>query len=261
MQCAALPIIIRSPNGASRVNDVHVGVATPIGIGETAVNTSVQHELLGIAAYRQGDYCQAVLHFEALLGLGESNSKIGRWRANALYLNGQYQQAIRSFLDVLDADPNDAPSLHQLAMIFACCPDDSVRNGMCSLRYAVNACQATNWKNWIYVSGLAAAHAELGDFSLATRLAWRSFHMAPEAHKAARFARVRQYHRKQPLRSGVPRLRILDCVDQEQPTWPECEWPTDNGSDDSTHRQINRSMPMITGLIRRALAIGFLLIH
>jgi tetratricopeptide (TPR) repeat protein len=82
----------------------------------------------------------------------------------------QYDKALADYEKALQLDthPHAARSL---AWFHATCPDEKYRDGKRALALATKACDLwpNGWKRNYYLSALAAAHAELGDFSEAVK--------------------------------------------------------------------------------------------
>ena len=96
-----------------------------------------------------------------------------------------------------------ASTSHSLSWILATCPDDSVRDGAKAVRYAIRACELTEWENAEYLDTLAAAYAEAGDFLAAVK--WQKKAMQPlgesEDRTRTRFqSRLELYRAKKPYR-------------------------------------------------------------
>jgi tetratricopeptide (TPR) repeat protein len=82
---------------------------------------------------------------------------------------GDYQPALADMETAIRLDPNRAESHHGRAWILAACPDARIRNGQQSLTSATRACELTNFKNPRYLSTLAIAYSETGDFAAAVK--------------------------------------------------------------------------------------------
>jgi tetratricopeptide (TPR) repeat protein len=149
-------------------------------------------------AFKHGDFVGAIRGFDELISLDCAGPEIHCWRALALSLSGRYREAYAGFLAALDCDPHYARALHQLAYLCACCPDADLRDGRRAVEFAKRACDASEWKEWIMVSGLAAAYAESGDYESAVRFAEMTLDMAPAEERGERMRRLEQY------RAGIP---------------------------------------------------------
>ncbi len=82
---------------------------------------------------------------------------------------GDYRSALADVETAIRLDPNNAESHHGRAWILATCPDGRIRNGEQAVASAARACELTNFKNPRFVSTLAIAYSETGDFAAAVK--------------------------------------------------------------------------------------------
>lgn len=82
---------------------------------------------------------------------------------------GDYKAALADVETAIRLDPNHAESHHGRAWILATCPDTKIRNGQEAVASAARACELTNSKNHRYLSTLAIAYSETGDFAAAVK--------------------------------------------------------------------------------------------
>jgi Flp pilus assembly protein TadD len=75
-----------------------------------------------------------------------------------------------------------------------------MRNGQQAVDNARRICILTEWNDWVSLSVLAAAYAEIGDFPSAIRFARQAADSAPESEKNTRLSRIQQYERCIPFR-------------------------------------------------------------
>jgi Tfp pilus assembly protein PilF len=80
-----------------------------------------------------------------------------------------YKSAVADVDAAIGLDPNDAESQHGRAWILATCPDARFRNGQQAVVSAARACELTNFKNHRFLSTLAIACSEAGDFAAAVK--------------------------------------------------------------------------------------------
>lgn len=116
--------------------------------------------------------------------------------------NGEWQNAIHDYEQVLQARPEDIVALASLARILAACPDDDLRDGQRAVEYAQKACQLTNWTNVVPLATLAAAYAEIGDFEAAADWQRKAVDLAPEEAKPAMHKPLQLYEQRKALRLG-----------------------------------------------------------
>ena len=87
------------------------------------------------------------------------------------YARGE-EKPIAEFNDLNEAIRLDAKCVvayNDCAWLLTTCPDASVRNGQRAVTLATEACELTRWKQWQCVGTLAAAYAEMGDFTQAIK--------------------------------------------------------------------------------------------
>jgi tetratricopeptide (TPR) repeat protein len=92
---------------------------------------------------------------------------------------GHYRRSIASYEKATQLDPYFLWAPNNLAWKFAACPDANYRNGAKGIEYAQYACDKSDWHCWSFISTLAAAYAESGDFEKAISLQVTTIAMAP----------------------------------------------------------------------------------
>ena len=93
----------------------------------------------------------------------------------------------------LELDAGDAWSLNQRAWFLATAPEEKHRDGQQAVAAALRACVLTNWSEARYVDTLAAAYAELHDFSNAVRLQMKALSLAPPDRRLGYELRLELY--------------------------------------------------------------------
>jgi tetratricopeptide (TPR) repeat protein len=88
--------------------------------------------------------------------------------------------AIDDFEAALRLSFDDAEAFNNLAWIHATADDDEHRNGVRAVELAKEACELSGWKNDRYITTLAVALAERGDFEAARRRLNQAIEMAPQ---------------------------------------------------------------------------------
>lgn len=122
-------------------------------------------------------------------------------RAMMHYFNKDFTMCLRDHTAALKCDPNNATTFNYLAWVWSTATDPTVRNGRRALECATRACELTEWQTAGYVDTLAAAHAELGNFSEAVKWAIRAEEIADDDKSRQEYAaRAEQYRKRQPLR-------------------------------------------------------------
>lgn len=143
---------------------------------------------------------------QAIDGLTFSNLHL---MAQSEILRDDYRAALNCYEKIIAIAPNHADGFAQLAVIQACCPNDTHRNGDRAEENARTACELSKWNDWTHISILAAAKAEQGDFNQAIELAEWSLRIAPDSEKQDRQKRIDQFRDGEPFRIGNARPRTI----------------------------------------------------
>jgi tetratricopeptide (TPR) repeat protein len=148
---------------------------------------SVEHEnpndatvlrRLGHVYLTSGRPAMAIECFRKAGALAANESALNVDLAIAMQMEGKMTEAIDLYLRVLSEQPESHDALNNLAWIYATHPDSRYRNGKQALALAKQLCDLTKHENPAYLDALAAAHAELGDFQQAARIADKAVHLA-----------------------------------------------------------------------------------
>lgn len=89
--------------------------------------------------------------------------------AHSLVRDGRYAEAAKHYRRAIELAPDhlDSEVYVFAAWLLSTCPIRDVRNGRRAIEYATKACDISDWlEPWPMVA-LAAAHAEVGEFSKA----------------------------------------------------------------------------------------------
>lgn len=92
-------------------------------------------------------------------------------RATVHQKQKKHAKARADYLSALELNENELTALNNLAWMEATCPDDEFRDGETAVRRAFRVCELTKWKVKPYISTLAAAYAEAGEWEKAVRVA------------------------------------------------------------------------------------------
>ena len=140
----------------------------------------------GVTWKDKGDYDKAVDDLTEALRLSPDYGRALHNRAEAWRAKREYAKAVADYDAVVRASPSDAQALDGRAWLLAACPDEKVRDGTKAVESAKKACELTAYKNPDYLTTLAAACAEVGDFDGAVK--WQG--------KAHGLPRIRETQRR-----------------------------------------------------------------
>jgi tetratricopeptide (TPR) repeat protein len=122
-------------------------------------------------------------------------------------VDGGYSGTISDYQTATRIDPCCAHAFHSFAWFLATCPDPQFRNGLKAVEAATRACELTNWKNYEYLSTLAAAYSESGDFTPAIKWQKEAIDLLPQDKRAIW---LRNYEaRLKSYQSGNPYSKIF----------------------------------------------------
>jgi Zn-dependent protease len=163
----------------------------------------------GTSAVRTGRLDDAVGLFTKLIDAGGEPGVLATAFTNRGLVEcrrGNWQRAIEDFREALRLQPDLANAHNNLAWVLATCPVDALRNGQEAVEHANWACDATGWSNPSCLGTLAAASAEVGDFTDAVR--WQQRALGDPAYRktygeATVSDRLRLYEQGLPCRLPV----------------------------------------------------------
>lgn len=136
-------------------------------------NLGEAHQRLGLLLANQGKLEEAAAELRETLRLAPT---AGAHYDLALVLGraGKSAEAAEQYSLVLQAKPDFAPALNDLAWLRATAAPDELRNGAEAVRLAERCCQLTNHRNAGFLATLAAAYAEANRFDEAIAAAQRA---------------------------------------------------------------------------------------
>lgn len=130
---------------------------------------SEAYTLRGFAWKRRGEKEKAIADFDAAIRLNPREALAWRVRGATWAAKADYAQALADYSESIRVDPENPDSLHHRAVLQSACVDDRYRNGKQAIADATRACEVSEWQSPLYISGLALANAEAGDFDAAVK--------------------------------------------------------------------------------------------
>ncbi len=166
---------------------------------------AVTHNNLGVVLFHEGKLDEAVAQYSEALRLNpayvEAHSNLGA----ALTVQGKVEEAAAHFAHALRLNPTSAAVHNNLAAIMASWPETKYRDGKRAVESATRACELTKWKKPEFLSTLAAAHAEAGDFDAAISSQTRALELLTDERQRDDFrSRLVLYQAKKPYRQPPP---------------------------------------------------------
>ena len=159
---------------------------------------------LGTIDLHAGNFEAAAAHARVVLRRAPRNLPARSILGRALAALKRYDEAIEAMKPAVDA-PNVPPELlDSLAWVLATCPDGRHRDGTQAVRLAERASQKAGSKNPRFLSTLAAAYAQAGQFDKAVDAAKKTIALAEKSGDTKLLfdirQRLRQYEKGRPVR-------------------------------------------------------------
>jgi tetratricopeptide (TPR) repeat protein len=155
----------------------------------------------GDAYLQKKDPAKAIADFTAALGIDTKSVPALRGRGEAHCDQRAYDKAVEDFRQALRLEPRDAETCNALAWLRATCPKEALRDGKEAVELARRACEASQWKDPVFLDTLAAACAEAGQFEEAGNWQKKALELATDLSKEER---ERSQQRLKLYESGKP---------------------------------------------------------
>jgi tetratricopeptide (TPR) repeat protein len=149
----------------------------------------------------------AIADLTRALKINPKDTDAYRARATAYEDRKQYDLAVADLNRAIEVSSWDSTAHNALAWMMSTCPDQKFRNGREALRHASRACFLTSWQDGDSIDTLAAALAEVGDFSQAVSWEQRALTFMKSEnneHQQDAAKRLELYKAKQPYRDTHP---------------------------------------------------------
>ena len=113
---------------------------------------------------------------------------------------GGLRKSTRRLFQSIRLDPENPDSLHHRAIMLSVCMEDKIRNGKQAVEDATKACEVSGWKNPLYLTGLAIANAEKGDFDAAVKWQTKAMELSSAGQAKSMQPQLEQFQMHKPLR-------------------------------------------------------------
>ena len=156
--------------------------------------------LRGLLRAFQGELESAIKDFDESIRFDPTNTVTLNRRGELLKKVAEYDKAVKDFRAALQIDEVNSVALTNLAWILATCPDENLLNGSEAIEHATLACERTYWNNGTYLTTLAAAHAEEGNFDEAIEQLNKAIELEPDHSKDLRQEMLDRFKQGKPYR-------------------------------------------------------------
>jgi tetratricopeptide (TPR) repeat protein len=164
----------------------------------------------GSAYVLEGEPDKAIVDFDQVIRLDPKDATGHNNRAAAHSGKGDYRKAVSDYRDAMRVAPKKHDSYAYLADLLATCPKRALRDGKNAVELGTKACELTKWNDFISLSALAAAYAEVGECKKAVE--WQEKAMDAKGsliYKRKRDVeesrkRLENYKEGKPARRSVP---------------------------------------------------------
>jgi tetratricopeptide (TPR) repeat protein len=162
-------------------------------------NNVLAHFDRGLLYSRTGAHNLAVADFSQAFQL-ESDPAIFQEHGPARGAKEVGASASVDYAKLLLPDPSQATAYNSLAWVWATSPEAGRRDGKKAVAYATKACELAGWKTASFLSTLAAAYAECGQFKEAVACQNRAWDATAPDEKERLRERLRLYQAGKPFR-------------------------------------------------------------
>jgi tetratricopeptide (TPR) repeat protein len=154
----------------------------------------------GFAWKRKGDKDRAMADLDRAIKLNRKEALAWRVRGATWAGKADYQKALAEYTESIRLDPENPDSLLHRAVMHSVCNDARYRDGRQAVEDATKACELTEWKDPLFLNGLASAYAEKGEFDAAIRWQTKAIELSPKDQAKTMQARLEQLRQGKPFR-------------------------------------------------------------
>ena len=165
------------------------------------------HYNLSSAFLKKGEIDEAIFHCRAVLSTQPEHADAHTILASAFLQKGEIGNAIEQYKKTLEIMPRSVPALNNLAWILATYSDPAIRDGTKALELAQRANEFSGRNNPIILRTLAAAHANVGQFSMAVEVGQLALSLTDRQSPLASALQreLAGYEAREPYRESVKR--------------------------------------------------------
>src|SRR4029077_11577445 len=165
------------------------------------------HYNLSGAFLKKGEIDEAIFHCRAVLSTQPEHADAHTILANAFLQKGEIGNAIEQYKKTLEIAPRSVPALNNLAWILATYSDPAFRDGTKALELAQRANELSGRNNPVILRTLAAAHANVGQFSTAVEVGQLALSLTDRQSLVASALQreLASYEASEPYRESIKR--------------------------------------------------------
>jgi len=141
--------------------------------------SSEAHTYRGFAWKRLSEKDKAIADFDEAIRLNPQEALAWRVRGATYAAKADYARQLADYSESIRIDPENPDSRHHRVVLRSACMDDKYRDGKQAIEDATKACEITEWKNSLFLSGLALAYAESGEFDSAIKWQQKALEFSP----------------------------------------------------------------------------------
>jgi tetratricopeptide (TPR) repeat protein len=154
----------------------------------------------GFARKRLGDKDNAIADFDEAIRLNPNEALAWRVRGATYASKAEYAKTLADYTESIRVDPENPDSRHHRVVLRSACMDEKYRDGKQAIEDATKACEMSEWQNPLYLSGLAMAYAESGDFDSAVKWQQKVLELSSSSPPASYVANLELYKQHKPFR-------------------------------------------------------------
>jgi tetratricopeptide (TPR) repeat protein len=154
----------------------------------------------GFAHKRLGDKDQAIADFDEAIRLNPKEALAWRVRGATYASKAEYAKTLADYTESIRVDPENPDSRHHRVVLRSACMDEKYRDGKQAIEDATKACEMSEWQNPLYLSGLAMAYAESGDFDAAVKWQQKVLELSSSTPPASYVSNLDLYKQHKPFR-------------------------------------------------------------
>ena len=135
----------------------------------------------GLAWGGKREYDKEIADYDRAIKLNPSRAVTYYYRAVAWKAKHEYEKATADYHQAIRLDPNDINFYKSFSWLQATCPEPRYRDGKAALANAKRAYQLGGGTDWLTMEDLAAAYAEIGDFTAAKQWETKAIEIAEKS--------------------------------------------------------------------------------